>query len=195
MNKTFQEYKNLIQKWNKNINLVGDDSDESIYFHIDDCLALIPYIENGARVLDLGSGAGFPGIPVFIERPDIELVMVDAKRKRVSFINEVIRKLELKNAKAIWGRIEDQANLGQFDVIVSKAVWKLSDYVEKAHLFMKPTGKIIAMKSNQLELEEKNVEKVINTLGISLWKKVAYELMGKKRTLFIYNKNDNCMSK
>ena len=191
MNEKFEKYVEIIQKWNKKINLTSNDSIEEIKNHINDSLSLTEFIEDGSRVLDMGSGAGFPGIPIKIQNLTLDITFLDSRRKRASFLDEVIRMLSLENTFAIWGRVEDQEvinKLGFFDCIITRATWKLDEYLQYANLYSRKDAKIIAMKSNQLELQYKSVEEVMHTLGITLWKTKKYKIGNKERFVFVFRK-------
>ena len=126
----FDVYVELLQKWNEKYNLTSiTDPDNIKTDHFDDSLAPLPLLEDSKRLVDLGTGAGFPGIPLKMARPELEVVLIDAKRKKVSFCNEVIRTLGLQDIEAIQGRAEDPylyRSLGLFDAVISRATWPIS---------------------------------------------------------------------
>ena len=189
--KQIDNYKTLLRKWNKKINLVSSKSELNLDEHVEDCLNVVEHIKKSNRVLDLGSGAGFPGIPIKIVLPEIELVMIDSVRKKVSFVSEAIRALDLKCTKTIWGRVEDDDvinSLGKFDVVISRATWKLDEYIGLAEKYCSQNGIIVAMKAKSLELELKNAQKVMHSLGISMWKRYDYKVCNKLRSLVIFKK-------
>ena len=140
-------------KWNKKFNITAiTDPHEVALKHFVDALALAPFVPPGANLIDVGSGGGFPGLPLKICRPDVHVVMVDAARKKISFINHVIRMSGLTHAKGIHSRVEnlgaDIKFSGQFDVVVSRAFTALGRFVSLALPLLSDTGMVIAMKGN-----------------------------------------------
>jgi 16S rRNA (guanine527-N7)-methyltransferase len=100
------QYLALLEKWNQVYNLTAiRDREKMISGHLLDCLAVIPYV-TGARVLDAGSGAGFPGIPVAVARPDIQVVLLDSNHKKAAFLRQAVADLQLKNATVVCERVE-----------------------------------------------------------------------------------------
>jgi 16S rRNA (guanine527-N7)-methyltransferase len=140
-------------KWNKKFNITAiTDPVEMAVKHFVDSIALVPCVPVGAAVVDLGSGGGFPGIPLKICRPDVHVVMVDASRKKVSFLNHVVRMEKLPHAIAVHSRVEDLGRdekfAGRFDMVVSRAFTALGRFVDLAVPFLSDHGKIVAMKGN-----------------------------------------------
>ena len=119
----FKQYKNLLQKWGKVHNLTGVQDDKAIYENILDSIYPIGFLElkNISKIADIGSGAGFPAIPLAIILPDIDFVLIEPRVKRVSFMNTVRLNLGLKNIKIIEARVEDVQDL-KSDLILSRAV-------------------------------------------------------------------------
>ncbi len=138
-------------KWNRKINITSiTDPGEMATKHFIDSLAIAPHIPKNARVLDMGSGGGFPGFPLTVVRPDLDIVLVDASRKRVSFLNRLVSLSGLTSITAIHARAEvlaeDAAFAGSFDVVTSRAFTALDRFVVLAVPFLSPTGIILAMK-------------------------------------------------
>lgn len=149
--KLMVEYCKLLMLWNKKINLTAIKKPKEIAEkHFIDCLLIIGFIDNGISLLDLGTGGGFPGIIVKIMRPSAKIVLLDSVRKKVNFLNHVIRVLELENIKAVHARAQDlkkdQLYAQQFDAVISRAFADLNLYVELAKPFLKKGGVIYAMK-------------------------------------------------
>lgn len=145
-------------KWNSrfNITAIVEPFDVALK-HFIDSIAVSPLIPDGSKVVDLGSGGGFPGIPLKVVNPSLEVVMVDSSRKKVNFINDIIRKTGLSGAKAIHCRAEQLAKepeyAHQFDFAVSRAFTALNGFTEMALLFIKNTGTLLAMKG-ELKTDE-----------------------------------------
>lgn len=145
--------------WNKTTNLTAITDPHGIAVkHMVDSAAALKTIPDHAKVLDLGSGGGFPGIPLKVLKPSLSLVMMDASRKKVSFLKHVIRTLSLDDATAIHGRGEDLAEnedfMGQFDVVISRAFSSLDTFIPMARPFLKKGGVMVAMKGRDYEQEE-----------------------------------------
>lgn len=145
----FGQYLALLQKWNKTYNLTSlTDAAEIRIKHFEDSLALLPHLPASGRLLDIGTGAGFPGVPLKIGRPELEICLLDSREKKIRFCNAVIRELGLKGISAVKGRVEDketQECLGQFDAVVSRATFKPDFLWGIAPNFLRPGGIFIAM--------------------------------------------------
>ncbi len=144
--------------WNKKINLTAIvDPLAMAEKHFIDALAVQPFLGQEKRIMDMGTGGGFPGIPLKILNPSLELVLVDASRKKVNFLKHVIRTLGLKNIDAIHSRVEDLArddsHAKTYDAIMSRAFAGLEKFVEFALPLLKPEGKIYALKGKQAQDE------------------------------------------
>ena len=166
----FKSYMNLLLEWNKKINLTAiTDEDDIILKHFIDSLSIIKYLKDNKSIIDIGSGAGFPGIPIKIFEKDIEMTLMDSLNKRVIFLNEVIEKLKLQNIVAIHSRAEDLARdvnyREKYDIAVSRAVANLSTLSEYMLPFVKVGGKCICMKGANIEEEKNLAENAIMKLG------------------------------
>lgn len=167
--KKFFDYKEILIETNKSLNLTAITEDrEVIIKHFIDSLTINKYITPGAKLIDVGTGAGFPGIPVKIIRSDIDVVLLDSLNKRLNFLNNVIDKLNLKDIKTLHGRAEE---VGQnkdfrecFDISTARAVANLSTLSELCLPFVKVGGIFICMKGNDIsEVEE--AKNAIEILG------------------------------
>ncbi len=168
--KIFKFYNMLIEK-NKVMNLTRiTDRQDFITKHVLDSL-LIAKVKDvtGSKILDIGTGAGFPGIPVKIFFPDTEILLLDSLKKRLVFIDEVIKELGLENISTIHGRAEDlghQENMREkFDLVVSRAVAEMSILSELSIPFVKKNGSFVAYKSAESGNEISDAEKHIQILG------------------------------
>lgn len=163
----YEIYSDYLIEVNSHTNLTTiTDSAEIKVKHFEDSLSVLSYINEGDKVLDIGAGAGFPGIPLRIEK-DFDLTLVDSVNKKVKFMNEVIEKLELENARAIHTRAEDFAkeNRESFDVVVSRAVANMSTLSELCIPFLKNGGTFIALKGPKADEELEVASKAIDILG------------------------------
>ncbi|AUN23616.1 16S rRNA (guanine(527)-N(7))-methyltransferase RsmG [Clostridium botulinum] len=165
-------YKNLIQEWNKKINLTAIvEDDEIIKKHFIDCIKIFKSspIGEAKSLIDIGTGAGFPGIPIKILKEDIEITLLDSLQKRINFLNTVIGELQLKNIQCLHGRAEDYAQQIQhrqkYDIAVSRAVANLAVLSEFCIPFVEKGGYFIAMKGPSVEEEITAATKSIEILG------------------------------
>lgn len=175
----FKMYKSLLKEWNDKINITAIKEDEEIDIkHFLDSLTVFKTgkITKGKRIIDIGTGGGFPGVPIKIMEEDTEVVLLDSLNKRLIFLEEVIKELNLKNIRTIHERAE---NLGKkedyretFDIAVSRAVASLNLLAEYCLPFVKVGGYFIAMKGSQPNEEIKEAEKAIKILGGKLEDKI-----------------------
>lgn len=168
-------YYNLLIEWNNKMNLTGITERNSVYLkHFYDCITLIKAIDltKNLKIVDVGTGAGFPGLVLKIVFPNLDVVLVDALNKRINFLNHVIESLKLENIVAIHDRIENYAknNLEVFDLVTCRAVAKLNIISELCLPLAKVNGYFIPMKATiedeisdtkYLEVLKSNVESVI----------------------------------
>lgn len=162
----FDLYYDLLVSWNEKFNLTSVTDREKVeLLHFKDSILASDIIPNNSAVLDIGSGAGFPAIPLKIVRNDIDVTMVDSVNKKVTFLNEVISSLKLSGIKAIHKRIEDLNKEEKYDVVTSRAVAPLNVLVEYCLPFVKIGGFMLAYKSTQISEELDNAKKAIDILG------------------------------
>ena len=196
----FYNYMQLLLDWNKKINLTAIiEPKEIILKHFIDSLTILKYIEKGSKVIDVGTGAGFPGIPLKIMRDDIEITLLDSLNKRINFLKEVIKQLELTKIQAIHGRAEEfgKKKRESFDIVTSRAVANLSTLSEYLVPLAKIGGKCICMKSMNIEEELNQAQKAISLLGGNV-ENIEKFLLPKseiERSLIIIKKVKNTPSK
>ena len=167
---SFKKYMDLLLEWNTKINLTAiTEEDEIILKHFLDSCTIMKCIKSEDKIIDIGTGAGFPGIPLKIINPDIHITLMDSLNKRINFLNDVIDKLSLKNIDAVHSRAEDLARNEKFrekyDIAVSRAVANLSTLSEYMLPFVKIGGKCICMKGPNIDEEVENAKGAISKLG------------------------------
>lgn len=168
--KSFEKYMNLLLEWNEKINLTAITQPEEIKLkHFVDSLTVLKYINDDDKVIDIGTGAGFPGIPLKIMNKNTKITLLDSLNKRINFLNIVIEKLDLSNIQAIHGRAEEIARnklyREKYDVAVSRAVANLSTLTEYMLPFVKVGGKCICMKGANVNEELERAQNAIKELG------------------------------
>lgn len=166
----FYTYMMKLIEWNEKINLTAIvEASEVIDKHFIDSLTISQYLKNTDTVIDVGTGAGFPGIPVKIVNDNLKIDLLDSLNKRINFLNEIINELELKNVQAIHGRAEDESKKKEkrekYDVAVSRAVANLPVLLEYLLPFVKLGGICICMKGSNIEEEVNNSKKALKELG------------------------------
>jgi 16S rRNA (guanine527-N7)-methyltransferase len=183
-----------IQRWSKIADLLSQTDPETLICkHIIDSLALFPWLPPGSRVLDLGSGAGFPGLPLTIANPEISITLIEARRKRVNFLKAAIRKLKLHNARVQEGRAEDLAKERElhetFDIVLTRATWNIPLFLSLASPFLCPHGVVLSMKGPKLAAELLETRDKIKEIGFSHTSTKSYTLTGnEKRNIAFFTK-------
>ncbi len=191
----FQTYLELLLEWNKKMNLTAiTDPREVCIKHFVDSLTVLDAVEpkTNAKVLDVGSGAGFPGIPLKIAREDIQLTIIDSLQKRLTFLQEVLDKTHL-SAELLHGRAEDfgrEKNLRvKFDVVTARAVAPLNLLCEYCMPFVKKKGFFVAMKGPNYKEELEAAQHAIDVLGCELVGVKEFMLMdGSTRNLLLFQR-------
>lgn len=198
----FYTYMNLLIEWNNKINLTAiTEPNEIIIKHFIDSLTILKYFEDKETVIDVGTGAGFPGIPIKIMKENVKVTLLDSLNKRINFLNEVIEQLELKNIETVHSRIEDfgrnKKNREKFDVVTSRAVANLTTLSEYMVPLTKIGGKCICMKGLNVEEEIEKSKNAIKILGGEIVKIEKLKLPEEKsdRNIIIINKQKNTPAK
>lgn len=189
----FYNYKNLVIEWNEKINLtaITDDLD-FVVKHFVDSLTINKYIEKGKTIIDIGTGAGFPGIPLKILNKDNKIILFDSLNKRLKVLDDIINKIDLKNIETLHGRAEEtfknKKHREKYDVAVSRAVATLNVLAELMLPAVKIGGICICMKGNNAEEEILEAKKAISELGgeiIKVEKTVLPELNLERNIIII----------
>lgn len=165
----FYQYLNLLLEWNEKINLTAiTEPKEVILKHFIDSFTIQKYIQEGQKVIDVGTGAGFPGIPLSIIKQNTEITLLDSLNKRILFLNEIISSLQLKNIRTVHARVEEFAKNKKeresYDIATSRAVAPLNVLLEYLLPLVKIGGKCICMKGSNIE-EIKEAENALTVLG------------------------------
>jgi len=136
----------LLEKWNRVHSLTAiRDTEKAVSAHLLDSLAVVPHV-TGKRLLDAGSGAGFPGIPIALARPEVDVHLLDSNHKKHAFLTQVIAELGLKNARAVCERVESWRPGVQFDCIISRALAEIGEVIALVKHLLAPGGVVAAMK-------------------------------------------------
>lgn len=153
----FARYLEILKEWNERINLTAlKDDGEIAVSHFLDSLSAAKFVRGAESLLDIGSGAGFPGIPLKIAMPELDVTLVESVHKKTTFMNEVIRELGLTGIRAVWGRAEDESNgvrRGAFPRVISRAVSGVKEVLALSEPYLSPGGSIILMRGRRGEEE------------------------------------------
>lgn len=197
--KQFSIFYDYMIEMNQVMNLTSiTEEDEVILKHFYDSMSVVKYYDfhDQINVIDVGTGAGFPGIPLAILLPNVQFTLMDSLNKRITFLNEVVKKCGLKNVECIHSRAEELAKDGDYrenyDVCVSRAVANLSVLLEYCIPFIKKGGKFISYKSISSEEELTDSKNAQNKLCCKLKENISFELPDTdiKRNFLIFEKFD-----
>ena len=200
MTEQFAHYEKLLLEWNEKMNLTAITAhDEVVKKHFVDSVAIQSLVPHGARVADVGTGAGFPGIPLKIVREDIHVVLMDALQKRISFLDTVIDNLGLSDIDTLHTRAEDAGRAvchrEAYDVTVARAVANLSVLCEYCLPLVKCGGVFLAMKGREGRVEAENAKNAIKILGGELVEVRDVFWEETEHTVVVIQKNRQTSSK
>ena len=187
-------YMKLLLEWNEKINVTAiKDEREFIVKHFIDSLTINGYISGKEKILDIGTGGGFPGIPLKIYNPQIQISLIDSVNKKIMVLNDIIEKLWLENIEALHTRAEDLAKLSnyreKFDIVTTRAVSNLTTISEYMLPFVKIGGKAICMKGPNVENELEESKNAINILGGKVKNIEKIDIDGEfERNIVVINK-------
>lgn len=200
----FLLYYELLTEKNKVMNLTAiTDFEEVVQKHFLDSLSLVKVLEEkpAGKILDMGTGAGFPGIPIKIAFPGCDVTLVDSVNKKIEFIKEAAQKIGLHNVKAVHGRVEDLGHdivyRETYDLVVSRAVAALPALAEYCLPFVKVGGAFLSYKSVKVDEELSAGKKAIQVLGGRLKKDIRFQLSGTEmeRAFLLIEKEKPCPKK
>lgn len=193
--KNFYDFMNMLIEKNKVMNLTGiTEPKEIILKHFIDSLTALKYINENNTVIDVGTGAGFPGLPLKIADNSLEITLLDSLNKRINFLNEVIEFTNLEKIKTIHGRAEDFGKNTEYrekyDISISRAVAPLNVLLEYMLPFVKVGGKCICMKGSNCDDEIENAKNAIKILGGEIEKIEKFTLpkSDNNRTILVIKK-------
>jgi 16S rRNA (guanine527-N7)-methyltransferase len=192
----FRLYKEELITWNRIVSLVAIKSPLDIPIkHFIDSLTALPLLpREGKRLLDIGTGAGFPGLPLKIIRPDLDLHLLEASRKKVSFLKELTRKLGLPGVTIIHERVEEVMKNSRlresFDCVISRAAFKMPELLNMGLHFLRPGGLLAAMRGPREEGISPKTGQVFDIKGYCLEKLADFHLpiTGVSRKIILYKK-------
>ena len=197
----FIKYMRLLQEWNEKINLTAITEDKDVVKkHFIDCIKAFKSepIKNAKTIIDVGTGAGFPGLPIAIMNPNVEVTLLDSLNKRINFLNLVVRELGLKNVKTIHSRAEDGARKPElrekFDIATSRAVANMAVLSEFCMPYVKKGGYFVALKGPAIDEELENGSNAIKILGGELQGiiEISIEETDLKHNIVEVKKVKNC---
>ncbi|WP_374048109.1 16S rRNA (guanine(527)-N(7))-methyltransferase RsmG [Clostridium sp. MB40-C1] len=168
----FIQYKDLLKEWNEKVNLTAIKEDEEIIKkHFIDSMKIFQFhpLKNSKKIIDIGTGGGFPGIPMKIIRPDIDIVLLDSLRKRINVLDDILYKIGIDDVITMHGRAEEygvrEEHREQYDAVVSRAVANLAVLSEFCIPYVKVGGYFVAMKGPSVDEEIENAKKAVSILG------------------------------
>lgn len=197
----FIKYMRLVQEWNQKINLTAITEDEEfIKKHFIDCIKAFKSdeLKNAKTLIDVGTGAGFPGLPIAIMREDLNVTLLDSLNKRINFLNIVINELGLKNVVTIHSRAEDGARKKElrenFDIATSRAVANMTVLSEFCLPYVKVGGHFVALKGPAIDEELKDSRNALGVLGGKLKQVIELEIEDTdlKHNIVVVSKEKEC---
>jgi 16S rRNA (guanine527-N7)-methyltransferase len=182
-------YLTLMQKWNKVHNLTAvRDADEMVVLHLLDSLVVLPFID-GKALLDVGSGAGLPGIPLAICLPELKVTVIDSNNKKVSFMRQAKAELGIDNLEVLGGRVEEITPNHKFDMVISRAFSDLDLFISLTHQLCDAQGKWLAMKGVYPEAELAELEKNTGITASKIEELKVPGLAAQRHLVFLPFKN------
>ena len=200
----FQKYKDILVEWNQKMNLTGIEDEKEVFIkHFLDSISAVSkgYIKNGMSLIDVGTGAGFPGMPLRISLPDLKVTLLDSLNKRINFLQEVANQIDIDDIEFIHGRAEDfgkDENYREcFDIATARAVAGLPALMEFCVPFVKVGGHFVCLKGPNANLELEESKKAMEVLGIEYIEKIDIKLpeIDLDHNILVFMKVKNTPSK
>ena len=178
----FEKYLSLLIEWNEKFNLTAiTDKDQIEEKHFVDSLMLMKYTDlKGKSLIDIGSGAGFPGVALAIGEPELKVTLLESNGKKVSFLKEAVKELELSNVQIIQGRAEELGTRENYDIVTARAVKELNVLLEISYYLLKVGGTFFAYKASNIDNEIENAKHAFKCLQIDGFNKIEYNLPKSK---------------
>ena len=200
----FQKYKDILVEWNQKMNLTGIEDEKEVFIkHFLDSISAVSkgYIKNGMSLIDVGTGAGFPGMPLRISLPDLKVTLLDSLNKRINFLQEVANQIDIDDIEFIHGRAEDfgkDENYREcFDIATARAVAGLPALMEFCVPFVKVGGHFVCLKGPNANLELEESKKAMEVLGIEYIEKIDIKLpeIDLDHNILVFKKVKNTSSR
>ena len=200
----FQKYKEILVEWNQKMNLTGIEDEKEVFIkHFLDSISAVSkgYIKNGMSLIDVGTGAGFPGMPLRISLPDLKVTLLDSLNKRINFLQEVANQIDIDDIEFIHGRAEDfgkDKNYREcFDIATARAVAGLPALMEFCVPFVKVGGHFVCLKGPNANLELEESKKAMEVLGVEYIEKIDIKLpeIDLDHNILVFKKVKNTPSK
>ena len=200
----FQKYKEILVEWNQKMNLTGIEDEKEVFIkHFLDSVSAVTkgYIKNGMSLIDVGTGAGFPGMPLRICLPELKVTLLDSLNKRINFLQEVANQLDIDDIEFIHGRAEDfgkDENYREcFDIATARAVAGLPALMEFCVPFVKVGGYFVCLKGPNANLELEESKKAMEALGLEYIEKIDIKLpeIDLDHNILVFKKVKNTPSK
>lgn len=193
----FEKYYNFLVEYNQKVNLTAiTQKDDVIIKHFLDSIVLLNFFKfkKDCRLIDIGTGAGFPGVPLKIVQPNLDITLLDARNKKVEFLNQLLNLLNL-SGRAVHASAQElvkkQGFLRNFDVVVSRAALNITNFVKFSAGFLKPNGIIVAYKGFDIEEELKAAELTLKKAKLLVYALHKFELPNQnKRSLLLLKKEE-----
>lgn len=184
-----------LKKWNKSINLTSLTTDRDMAVkHFLDSLTIVPFLQDATQVLDIGTGAGFPGLPLKIFAPSIDVLLLESSQKKCSFLRHIVRGLKLAGVEIVHGRAEDRKMIeryaGGFDLVLSRALADLPTSLQLALPYTKRGGRIVGMRGRQGERERDETD--WRPLGLQLLeqRRLTLPFVEEQRVLLLFQRRE-----
>ncbi|MGN1034278.1 MAG: 16S rRNA (guanine(527)-N(7))-methyltransferase RsmG [Oscillospiraceae bacterium] len=194
----FEGYYNFLIEYNQKVNLTAiTQKDDVIIKHFLDSIILLNFfkLKTNSKLIDIGTGAGFPGVPLKIVQPDIDIVLLDARNKKIEFLNQLLNLLNLSGGAvhaSAQELVKEQGFLHNFDIVVSRAALNITNFVMFSAGFLKPGGMMVAYKGFNIEEELKAAELTLKKAKLLVYALHKFELPNQnKRSLLLLKKEEH----